>query len=130
MDPSYATPANSTTPAITVTIATNDGWSALRQAYDPIREQAGKRPDVEVLLVDGSGGSPPLQGELTENTRWIEMPGSATAAKRLLTVLRRGEPPGRVIRVALPMVVLVWAQAIGELVGIFRGPGRSATKLH
>ena len=52
------------------------------------------------------------------------------AAKRLLTVLRRGEPPGRVIRVALPMIVLVWAQAIGELVGIFRGAGRSATKLH
>ena len=52
------------------------------------------------------------------------------AAKRLLTVLRRGEPIGRVMRVAPAMVLLVWAQAVGELVGIFRGPGRSATKLH
>ena len=52
------------------------------------------------------------------------------AAKRLLTVLRRGEPLGRVVRVAPAMVLLVWAQAAGELVGIFLGPGRSASKLH
>ena len=42
-------------PKITVTIATNDGWQVVRNAYDPVRTQA-KGPDVEILLIDGSGG--------------------------------------------------------------------------
>lgn len=52
------------------------------------------------------------------------------AAKRLATALYRGEPVGRVARVIPALVLLASAQAAGELVGIFRGPGRSATKLH
>ena len=292
--------------ALTVTVATNDGWSSLRDAYLPLAPQL-ERPDVEVLLVDGSRSTAPAPEELSSTTRWIKMPGAdisemrmraygeargqivamtedhvmvppdwverilrshreypeaaaiggavmngtphhlvdwATfyaghgpfmrplpqgpvpylsginvsykrepfqqvlagmgdraietlineeiktrggvlvaddrmvvshmqsrgvpetirlhyhagrhyegtrqdmnkdragralraaalpvprAAKRLLTVLRRGEPLGRVVRVAPAMVLLVWAQAAGELVGIFRGPGRSASKLH
>lgn len=292
--------------ALTVTIATNDGWHTLRQAYLPLRLQV-ERTDVEVLLIDGSHGPPPGSSELGATTRWIKMPGAdisemrmrayleargaivamtedhvlvaadwvagmlrahreypeaaavggavtngtpyhlvdwasfyaghgpflrllprgpvpylsginvsykrewlravlhemgdraietlinerikarggllvaddrlvvshlqsrgvpttamlhyhagrhyegtrqdlsadrasrtlraaalplPRAAKRLLTVARRGEPIGRVVRVAPAVVLLGWAQAAGELVGIFRGPGRSATKLH
>jgi hypothetical protein len=69
-------------PPLTVTIATNDGWETVRQAYDPLRGQAEAR-GVEVLLVDGSRGSPPAPGELGPTTRWIEMPGADIAEMRM-----------------------------------------------
>lgn len=51
-------------------------------------------------------------------------------AKRLVTALRHGQPVGRVVSVAPAMMLIATTQAVGELVGILRGPGRSATKLH
>jgi Glycosyl transferase family 2 len=70
------------TPAITVLIATNDGWSALRRAYAPLRPQV-ERDDAEVLLVNGSREPQPSNGELTPTTRWIDLPGADLAELRM-----------------------------------------------
>ncbi len=66
---------------LTIAIATNDGWSTVRQAYDAIRAQA-EEAGAEVILVDGSGGAAPQTGELGSTTRWIQMPGSDIAEMR------------------------------------------------
>lgn len=69
-------------PEMTVTIATNDGWQVIRQAYDPVRAQAAG-PQTEILLIDGSGGAAPGPAELGPTTRWIEMPGADIAEMRM-----------------------------------------------
>jgi hypothetical protein len=70
------------TPAITVVIATNDGWSSLRKAYRPLRPQVN-RDDVEVLLINASLAPRPQPGELTATTRWIDMPGADLSEMRM-----------------------------------------------
>ncbi|MGI8928569.1 MAG: glycosyltransferase [Candidatus Limnocylindrales bacterium] len=74
--------ATSDTPPLTVTIATNDGWQTLRQAYEPLRDQA-EAAGAEIVLVDGSGGPAPAPGELGPTTRWIEMPGADISEMRV-----------------------------------------------
>jgi len=69
-------------PALTVVIATNDGWSALHKAYRPLRPQVN-RDDVEVLLINASRESRPQPGELTPTTRWIDMPGADLSEMRM-----------------------------------------------
>jgi hypothetical protein len=66
---------------LTIAIATNDGWHAVRQAYRAIRGQA-EDAGAEVILVDGSGGGAPLPTEIGPTTRWLEMPGSDIAEMR------------------------------------------------
>jgi hypothetical protein len=51
-------------------------------------------------------------------------------ARRLATARERGEPMGRLVRVAPAMLLVFSSQAAGEMVGIVNGPGRSAAKIH
>jgi len=57
---------------MTLTIATNDGWDAVKPVYQAARKQTDGR-DIEVLIIDGSGEPPPDPSELSDNTRIIEM---------------------------------------------------------
>jgi hypothetical protein len=51
-------------------------------------------------------------------------------ARRLATARQRGEPMGRLVRVAPSMLLIFSSQAAGEMTGIVSGPGRSAAKIH
>lgn len=102
--------ARSATPALTVTIATNDGWKTLRQAYEPLRGQA-EAAGAEVLLVDGSGGPAPAPGELGPTTRWIEMPGADLSEMRMRAY---GDARGQILAMTEDHVLVApnWVDAI------------------
>jgi len=51
-------------------------------------------------------------------------------ARRLAPARQRGEPMGRLVRVAPTMLLVFSSQAVGEMTGIVNGPGRSAAKIH
>ena len=95
---------------LTVTIATNDGWQTLRQAYAPLREQA-EAAGAEILLADGSGGLPPAPGELGPTTRWIEMPGSDISEMRMRAYR---EARGQIIAMTEDHVLVApdWVEAV------------------
>ncbi len=102
--------APSDSPPLTVTIGTNEGWTTVMQTYEAVRQQA-EAVGAEILLIDGSGGSPPSPAELGPTTRWIEMPGSDIAEMRMRAYR---EARGRVISMTEDHVIVAadWVQAI------------------
>lgn len=76
-------------PLMSVSISSNDGWDAVRPVYRALREQTDGR-DIEVLIIDSSGGAGPDPAELSDQTRLIEMPGADIAEMRM-TGYREGK---------------------------------------
>lgn len=82
---------STSTPPLSLVIATTAGWPTVRQAFAPVRQQA-ERSGAEILLIDGSGGRQPEARELGPSATWIEMPGADIAEMRMAGYRRaRGE---------------------------------------
>jgi hypothetical protein len=69
-------------PIMTITVATNDGWEATRDAYEAVRKQTEGR-DIDIILIDGSGATPPDASELSDRTRVIQMSGADIGEMRM-----------------------------------------------
>src|SRR5262245_34932036 len=69
-------------PIMTLTIATNDGWDAVRPVYAAARKQTDGQ-NIEVIVIDDSGELGPDASELSEATRIIEMPGADISEMRM-----------------------------------------------
>ncbi len=69
-------------PPLTITVASHEGWPALRNAYAPMREQA-EHAGVEILFIDASENDPPDPDELGPGVRWIKMPGADITEMRM-----------------------------------------------
>jgi hypothetical protein len=71
----------SASPPLSITIATNFGWEAIRTPYESLRAQADAA-GAEVILLDSSESTAP-DGALGPLTRWISMPGADITEMRM-----------------------------------------------
>jgi hypothetical protein len=71
------------TPELSIVIATIQGWPTIGAALQAIRPQAEGRA-VEVIVVDGSGGPEPPDGETWPGLRWLRHPRRSTYQLRPL----------------------------------------------
>ncbi len=69
--------------ALTVVVPTSHGWPAIRPCLERLRHQA-VAANAEVIVADGSAGSPPPATERWPGLVWLEAPGAGVFALRAL----------------------------------------------